>query len=237
MLATRVGAGIAAEIGSMVVTEQVDALRMCAADPVDYLIKPRFLASLVMTGALVVLAACVSFASGLVTAHAFFEINPRTFANTSLVDAGDPSSISAKRVAYGAAIPVISGYCGLSTFGGSRASGRHHARGRLVVARRHHPELRDQRIGFFDLRLSAGAALAAARDLSAFFRAPCRGRERAPRVAAPRALLRAAPARHPEVERGRFRTENDVAAGGTMARGSDRAELRPWRRSNPPRTR
>ena len=49
MLATRVGAGIAAEIGSMVVTEQVDALRMCAADPIDYLIKPRFLASIVMT--------------------------------------------------------------------------------------------------------------------------------------------------------------------------------------------
>src|SRR5580704_7556950 len=37
MLATRVGAGIAAEIGSMVVTEQVDALRMCAADPIDFL--------------------------------------------------------------------------------------------------------------------------------------------------------------------------------------------------------
>jgi phospholipid/cholesterol/gamma-HCH transport system permease protein len=52
MMATRVGAGIAAEIGSMVVTEQVDALRMCAADPVDYLIKPRFLASIVMMTAL-----------------------------------------------------------------------------------------------------------------------------------------------------------------------------------------
>jgi phospholipid/cholesterol/gamma-HCH transport system permease protein len=39
MLATRVGAGIAAEIGSMVVTEQVDALRMCAADPIDYLLR------------------------------------------------------------------------------------------------------------------------------------------------------------------------------------------------------
>src|ERR1700733_11400272 len=37
MLATRVGAGIAAEIGSMVVTEQVDALRMCAAEPIEFL--------------------------------------------------------------------------------------------------------------------------------------------------------------------------------------------------------
>src|SRR5258708_9782102 len=43
MLATRVGAGIAAEIGSMVVTEQVDALRMCAAGPVHYLVNtPSF---------------------------------------------------------------------------------------------------------------------------------------------------------------------------------------------------
>ncbi len=123
MLATRVGAGIAAEIGSMVVTEQVDALRMCAADPIDYLIKPRFLASLVMTAALVVLAACVSFASGLVTAQVFFEINPRTFANVSLVDAGDLVVGLVKCVAYGAAIPVISGYCGLSTFGGSEGVG------------------------------------------------------------------------------------------------------------------
>ena len=45
MIATRVGSGIAAEIGSMVVTEQVDALRMCNADPVNYLIVPRFLAT------------------------------------------------------------------------------------------------------------------------------------------------------------------------------------------------
>ena len=44
MLATRVGAGIAAEIGSMVVTEQVDALRMSGVEPIDYLIVPRFLA-------------------------------------------------------------------------------------------------------------------------------------------------------------------------------------------------
>src|SRR5688572_14207965 len=61
MLATRVGAGIAAEIGSMVVTEQVDALRMCAADPIDYLIVPRFLASMVMTLCLIVWAGTVAF--------------------------------------------------------------------------------------------------------------------------------------------------------------------------------
>jgi len=123
MLATRVGAGIAAEIGSMVVTEQVDALRMCATDPIDYLIRPRFLASLSIFGALVVIAAGVAFLAGMWTAYAFFGINPRTFANVSLVTAGDLTIGLTKCVAYGAAIPVISGYCGLTAFGGSEGVG------------------------------------------------------------------------------------------------------------------
>lgn len=123
MMATRVGAGIAAEIGSMVVTEQTDALRMCAADPIDYLIKPRFFASVVMTTALIIWSAAVAFTSGMITAYSFFDVAPRTFCNLSLVDAGDLTVGLAKCVAYGAAIPVVSGYCGLSTFGGSEGVG------------------------------------------------------------------------------------------------------------------
>jgi phospholipid/cholesterol/gamma-HCH transport system permease protein len=123
MLATRVGAGIAAEIGSMVVTEQVDALRMCAADPIDYLIKPRFVASVIMTTVLVIWSAAVAFTAGLITAYSFFGVLPRTFINVSLVDVGDLSIGLAKCIAYGAAIPIVSGYYGLSTFGGSEGVG------------------------------------------------------------------------------------------------------------------
>ena len=123
MLATRVGAGIAAEIGSMVVTEQVDALRMCATDPIDYLIRPRFLACLSIFGALVVIAAGVAYVSGMWTAYVFFGINPRTFANVSMVSIGDLTIGLCKCIAYGAAIPVISGYCGLTAFGGSEGVG------------------------------------------------------------------------------------------------------------------
>ncbi|MEB2313474.1 MAG: ABC transporter permease [Sorangiineae bacterium] len=123
MLATRVGAGIAAEIGSMVVTEQVDALRMCAADPIDYLIKPRFIASIIMTLILVVIATFVAFLTGMWTGYIFFDINPLTFANLSLVDVGDVSIGITKCFVYGAAIPVVSGHCGLSTFGGSEGVG------------------------------------------------------------------------------------------------------------------
>jgi phospholipid/cholesterol/gamma-HCH transport system permease protein len=123
MLATRVGAGIAAEIGSMVVTEQVDALRMCAADPIDYLIKPRFIASIVMTTSLVIWSAGVALISGMVTAYAMFDITPETFLNLSLVGVGDLTIGLTKCVAYGAAIPIVSGHSGLSTFGGSEGVG------------------------------------------------------------------------------------------------------------------
>jgi phospholipid/cholesterol/gamma-HCH transport system permease protein len=123
MLATRVGAGIAAEIGSMVVTEQIDALRMCAADPIDYLIKPRFLASIVMTTVLGVWSAGVAIGTGMLTAYVMFDIRPGTFMNMSLVNAGDLTLGLTKCVAYGAAIPVVSGHSGLSTYGGSEGVG------------------------------------------------------------------------------------------------------------------
>jgi phospholipid/cholesterol/gamma-HCH transport system permease protein len=123
MLATRVGAGIAAEIGSMVVTEQIDALRMCAADPVDFLVVPRFLASLVMTTVLIVWAGTIAFATGAVTANIAFDVPLRTFCNVSLVHWSDLATGLAKCIAYGGAIPVVSGYCGLSTFGGSEGVG------------------------------------------------------------------------------------------------------------------
>ncbi len=123
MLATRVGAGIAAEIGSMVVTEQVDALRMSGVDPVDHLVVPRFLASLVMTGVLIVWAGTVSYAAGCATAWAIFDVQPRTYLNPQLLDRGDLFIGLAKCLAYGAAIPVVSGWCGLSTRGGSEGVG------------------------------------------------------------------------------------------------------------------
>jgi phospholipid/cholesterol/gamma-HCH transport system permease protein len=123
MLATRVGAGIAAEIGSMVVTEQIDALYMCGADPIKQLVCPRFLASLFMFAMLVVLAACVAAATGMWTASAFFGLNPRTFLNLSLVNAADVVVGLTKCMAYGAAIPIISAHAGLTAFGGSEGVG------------------------------------------------------------------------------------------------------------------
>jgi phospholipid/cholesterol/gamma-HCH transport system permease protein len=123
MLATRVGAGIAAEIGSMVVTEQVDALRMCGVDPVHYLIVPRFVASMIMTPVLIVWGGFISLMAAMATAFFVFDVNPSTFLNPVLLDWGDFSIGITKCFAYGAAIPIVSGYCGLSTHGGSEGVG------------------------------------------------------------------------------------------------------------------
>ena len=123
MLATRVGAGIAAESGSMVVPEQVAALRMCGVDPVDHLVVPRFIASVIMTSALVVFSGLVSFAAGGATAWFVFDVQPMTYVNFSLLDRGDLITGLLKCVAYGAAIPVVSGWCGLTTRGGSEGVG------------------------------------------------------------------------------------------------------------------
>jgi phospholipid/cholesterol/gamma-HCH transport system permease protein len=68
MMATRVGAGIAAELGSMTVTEQVDALRMCGVDPVDYLVVPRFIAHILMSIVITTFAVVVAMGVGTMTA-------------------------------------------------------------------------------------------------------------------------------------------------------------------------
>jgi len=70
-----------------------------------------------------VMAACVAYLTGMYTGYAFFDINPRTFMNMSLVDFGDLTIGLSKCIAYGAAIPVVSGYCGLSAVGGSEGVG------------------------------------------------------------------------------------------------------------------
>ncbi len=123
MIATRVGAGIAAEIGSMVVTEQVDALRMSAADPVEYLVVPRFVASIVMTVALAFWSLFASLVAGTLTANMVFDVNHDTFISFSLVSGGDLVVCFLKAAFYGAAIPVVSAQRGLTTFGGSEGVG------------------------------------------------------------------------------------------------------------------
>jgi phospholipid/cholesterol/gamma-HCH transport system permease protein len=123
MLATRVGAGIAAEIGSMKVTEQIDALRMSGVLPIDYLIVPRFVASLIMTLMLSVLGGVVMFTAGGLTAKYSWGVNPGVFFDASQVRGRHVLLLIVKAVAFGAAIPVVAGFCGLRARGSSEGVG------------------------------------------------------------------------------------------------------------------
>jgi len=124
MLATRVGAGIAAEIGSMKVTEQIDALRMSGVLPIDYLIVPRFVASVVMTLMLSILGGTITYVAGGLTAQYSFGVNPRTFFDLSGVHFAHVGLGVVKAIAFGMAIPVVSGFCGLRARGSSEGVGQ-----------------------------------------------------------------------------------------------------------------
>lgn len=123
MVATRVGTGIAAEIGSMVVTEQVDALRMCNAPPIDYLVKPRFIASVLMLPVLTIFGIASAFLAGMGIAAAVFNTNPAVFANTDFVNLLDLAEGMTKALAFGIVIPIIAGASGLDARGGSQGVG------------------------------------------------------------------------------------------------------------------
>lgn len=123
-LATRVGAGIAAEIGSMVVTEQTDALRMSGADPVDYLVVPRFVACVVMGVVILALGGFAAYSTGALVAYVNFDVSPNTFTNLMWVEMRDVIVGLIKCVFYGGAIAIVSAQRGLATFGGSEGVGQ-----------------------------------------------------------------------------------------------------------------
>jgi phospholipid/cholesterol/gamma-HCH transport system permease protein len=107
----------------MVVTEQVDALRMSGVDPVDFLVAPRFTACVVMTLVMSVFGVLIAYAAGGFTAASSFSVSPAEFFSTARVGMSDLAIGLAKATSYGVAIPSISGFCGLRAHGSSEGVG------------------------------------------------------------------------------------------------------------------
>lgn len=121
----RVGAAMAAELGTMRVTEQIDALETLALDPVRYLAVPRFLASTLMVPVLTVFANFLAIMGGLVVAVARVGITPhlyfkgmKLFFNVDDIYAG-----LLKSVAFGMIIAISGCYFGFKTEGGAEGVG------------------------------------------------------------------------------------------------------------------
>lgn len=126
LLAGRVGSAIAAEIGTMRVTEQIDALKTLSADPIQYLSVPRFIACLVMTPLLTVITDIVGVLGGSFIAYFSLGITLDKYIENILnyVSLYDFLSGLIKSLFFGVEIAVIACYQGFSTRGGAEGVGR-----------------------------------------------------------------------------------------------------------------
>ena len=124
MIAARYGAGVAAELGAMQVTEQVDAIRMAGTDPVSFLVAPRVLGGLCGMLAIVTLGTVVAFVAGGYAARYGFGVGWDTYYRTGFVVRGDAIVGVAKALSYGVAVPLVSSWAGLSAQGGAAGVGR-----------------------------------------------------------------------------------------------------------------
>ncbi len=126
MLTARVGASMAAELGTMKVTEQIDALRTLATHPVDYLVVPRLLACTLAAPLLTAEAVVVGIgASYLVGVHLLGISGPYYMANIDRYT--DPSDIMIgmiKATFFGSVIALVSCYKGLTCSHGAEGVGR-----------------------------------------------------------------------------------------------------------------
>lgn len=126
MVAGRVGAGVTAEIGSMAVTEQVDALRALAASPVKKLVVPRVGALVIMLPLLTILADTIGLFGGMLMA--MFEIGQsRVYYLNHVIQAltiQDIASGVGKTVFFAVFIGIIACYNGLHATGGADGVGR-----------------------------------------------------------------------------------------------------------------
>ena len=126
MLATRVGAGIAAEIGSMKVTEQIDALRSLGVNYVKKLIVPRLLAAIVVFPLVTTLADGVGLFGGMLIVVFERNVDAYLYWNTIAywVVIKDFLTGIGKSVVFGALVTLIGCYNGLATEGGTEGLGR-----------------------------------------------------------------------------------------------------------------
>jgi phospholipid/cholesterol/gamma-HCH transport system permease protein len=126
MLAGRVGSAIAAELGSMVVSEQVDAMRALGTDPIKKLVWPRLFALMVMTPALTLVADIVGAVGGWAVASALMNVASSVYIG-SAKDALTYNDIIGglmKPVVFGFIIAIVSCRAGLRTHGGTVGVGR-----------------------------------------------------------------------------------------------------------------
>ena len=126
MVAGRVGSGMASELGSMKVTEQINAMRALGTDPVKKLVVPRILATVTMQPLLTIVTNGMGIIGGLFVAVFLLQISSSLYLNSAwdALNYDDILGGLIKPVVFGAILATVSCHCGMRTYGGTRGVGR-----------------------------------------------------------------------------------------------------------------
>ena len=126
VVAGRVGSAIAAELGTMKVSEQVEALETIALNPVRFLVVPRFLALLVMLPCLTILADLAGIGGGFLVGTMSLKLDPQQYLDVTFryLELKDVLTGLLKSVVFAIAISIVGCYKGLNTKGGAEGVGK-----------------------------------------------------------------------------------------------------------------
>ena len=125
MVSGRVGSGMAAELGSMVVTQQIDAMRSLGTDPIRKLVAPRLVAGLIMVPCLTILSNAVGLIGGYMVARFTLRLATSLYWHSALdaIKLHDIFMGLVKPIVFGYIIVAVGCYQGLTTSGGTRGVG------------------------------------------------------------------------------------------------------------------
>jgi phospholipid/cholesterol/gamma-HCH transport system permease protein len=126
MLAGRVSAAIAAELGAMQATEQIDAMRTLSTDPMRYLVGPRLLAGVLVLPLLTLVADVIGVAGGWLVASHVLDFNPTVYIRNTVgfLQVWDIGSGVVKGAVFGFIVALMGCYHGYNARGGARGVGR-----------------------------------------------------------------------------------------------------------------
>jgi len=132
----RIGSGMAAEVGAMAVTEQIDAVRALGADPHKKLVWPRLVASVIVMPMLGAFALVLGFVGAMLIADLQFDIPSAFFLRTALstVTMADFISGMVKTPFFGAIIALVGCHFGMTTTGGTQGVGNSTTRTVVVIS-------------------------------------------------------------------------------------------------------
>lgn len=126
IIAGRIGSSFTAEIATMKVTDQIDALYLLKTDPLYYLVMPRVIACIVMLPILNLISLFTSLSSSIFACSIFYDIHPWIFLKSAFLALSSCDFLKSllKTMVFGFIISNISCYWGLTTIGGSKSVGQ-----------------------------------------------------------------------------------------------------------------